>query len=283
MIIDFNCQQKPSAKCLIRILKALIVWSFYVISYFFLDRRFLPLSPPIFERQYFYDGLRKEVVLVKIRNWVDWQTCRQIFYQEDYGISSLTRKESILKLYIDIIKSKKKPLILDCGANIGLAANYFSLTYEGSEVFAIEPETNNFLQAQINKRLGCKIFQGAVGSENGRVNLIDPNLGDSGYRVQANHDGDVDLISINSILKKYESDEYVPFFIKIDIEGFESELFSKNTEWLTKFPVIFIELHDWMLPKTGNSNNFLKEISKLNNDFIYLGENVISISNSLID
>ena len=80
---------------------------------------------------------------------------------------------------------------------------------------------------------------------------------------------------INSILKKYQ--QFVPFIIKIDIEGFESELFSKNTEWIDMFPLVIIELHDWMLPKTANSNNFLKEISKLDRDFLYFNENIFSI------
>ena len=70
-------------------------------------------------------------------------------------------------------------------------------------------------------------------------------------------------------------------FVKIDIEGFENELFSKNTEWIDNFPIIIIELHDWMLPKTCKSSNFLSSISKKNRDFLYSGENIFSIKNEL--
>jgi hypothetical protein len=38
-----------------------------------------------------------------------------------------------------------------------------------------------------------------------------------------------------------------------------------------------------MLPGAANSNNFLRKISMLDNDFIIKGENVISISNKLVD
>ncbi len=37
-------------------------------------------------------------------------------------------------------------------------------------------------------------------------------------------------------------------FIKIDIAGFEEDLFSKCTEWIDAFPVLMVELHDGMLP-----------------------------------
>ena len=36
--------------------------------------------------------------------------------------------------------------------------------------------------------------------------------------------------------------------IKIDIEGFEENLFSKNFEWIDE-KIIIIELHDWILKK----------------------------------
>ena len=83
-------------------------------------------------------------------------------------------------------------------------------------------------------------------------------------------------------MEKYSKNKYTPFIIKIDIEGFEEDLFSKNLEWVDLFPLLIIELHDWMLPKSSNSKNFLQAISKLNRDFVYIGENIFSISNTLL-
>lgn len=73
----------------------------------------------------------------------------------------------------------------------------------------------------------------------------------------------------------------VPFIAKIDIEGFEDDLFSMNTDWVSAFPVIVIELHDWMLPRRATSRNFLRTIAELDRDFVCLSENVFSISNSV--
>jgi hypothetical protein len=74
--------------------------------------------------------------------------------------------------------------------------------------------------------------------------------------------------------------EYIPFMAKIDIEGFEDILFSSDTEWVQRFPVIVIELHDWMIPGKATSNNFLRTIAQYDRDLLFRGENVISLANA---
>jgi hypothetical protein len=91
--------------------------------------------------------------------------------------------------------------------------------------------------------------------------------------------GSIPALSVASLMKLAPEGSR-PFIAKIDIEGFESNLFSQNTSWVDLFPVLYIELHDWMLPGHGTSNNFLRVISQLQRDFILSGENVISISNA---
>jgi len=71
----------------------------------------------------------------------------------------------------------------------------------------------------------------------------------------------------------------VPFIIKIDIEGFERELFAANTGWIDRFYLMAVELHDWMLPSQANSCAFLRAVSHFDRDFLFRGENVFSIAN----
>ncbi len=71
----------------------------------------------------------------------------------------------------------------------------------------------------------------------------------------------------------------MPFIIKIDIEGYEEELFSDATDWIDRFPILIMEPHDWMYPKRQKSRNFIREISGRNRDFIIIGENILSIAN----
>ena len=77
------------------------------------------------------------------------------------------------------------------------------------------------------------------------------------------------------ILGKFESTRYEPLICKIDIEGGESDLFSANDAWIDQFPLIIIELHDWLLPGTSNSKNFLSAISKRNFDIVYRGRHLV--------
>ena len=63
------------------------------------------------------------------------------------------------------------------------------------------------------------------------------------------------------------------------IEGSELELFSENTNWIDQSDLLYVELHDWMLPGEQSSKTFLSKISSLNRDFLLSGENVVSIKN----
>ena len=88
-------------------------------------------------------------------------------------------------------------------------------------------------------------------------------------------------MSINGILSDPTYDACEPFIVKIDIEGGEQDVFSGNTEWVARTPVLIIELHDWLIPKGGTSGPFLKCISALDRDFVYIGEAIFSIANDL--
>ena len=85
------------------------------------------------------------------------------------------------------------------------------------------------------------------------------------------------MITISDIEKLYP--EAIPFIVKIDIEGFEDELFSKNTEWMKEFYLITLEIHDWMLPGKAISKNFFREHSKESRDCYLRGDMVFSIKN----
>jgi hypothetical protein len=113
----------------------------------------------------------------------------------------------------------------------------------------------------------------------GTGDIIDPGLGNNAYRIESKEKGQIKIISINQLLNEYSQNLYIPFIVKIDIEGSEFDLFSKNTEWVDKFPLLIVELHDWMLPKTANSKNFIRTIAPLERDFLHHGENIFSISN----
>ena len=244
--------------------------------------RFYVLTPPFMSRQVIYDRKQRKLVHVRIRDTVDWHVIQQIFLGNDYGFEPLARCEELDKHYRDLVASNKVPFILDCGANSGMATRFFKETYPRAQVVAVEPDEGNLMLAKTNNAdEGIEFLLAGIGSTDSRGHLIDEGKGNWAYRMLDDPDGPIEIVSINTVLAR-NSASSVPFIVKIDIEGFESNLFAQNTEWIDRFPVLIIELHDWMLPRTANSRNFLQQISRLDRDFVYRGENVFSISNAVL-
>ena len=248
--------------------------------------RFELLSPVYSTQQCLLDNHQKSQFNIKIRDKIDMAVISQVFFSEDYGISSLAQSNKIISTYNNLVKNGKKPLILDIGANSGMASVYFARDYPEATIIGIEPDNGNFQLAQANTALYQNVTMIKAGISNvdgkGSITNADVNAGTENWAFQTemSDTGDLVMLSVNSILKKYSDENTVPFLVKIDIEGFEKNLFSSATQWVDQFTLLIIELHDWMLPNTANSSGFLKCISQLNRDFVYRGENIFSIKNS---
>jgi FkbM family methyltransferase len=268
----------------------------YAVLFFklFLDRR--PFRGPrefafkisAVEREYYRfrisareGGFRRAVALR--RRTSDLATFEQVFANNDYNLRRLERWDEILKLY-DAICKDGTPLILDLGANIGLSALYFAKNWPAAHIIAVDPDKENFLMMQENLDGLRNIHpvNAAVASEDGAVRIVNPTASFWARRTEKATPGAMDTVSALSVgsLIERAPRNCRPFIAKIDIEGFESELFSQNTDWVRSFPVIIIELHDWLLPGRGTSNNFLRAVARESRDFVFVGENVVSISNT---
>lgn len=261
----------------------------YLISFLFRftkslllgEARYLRLSPFQKGKIFFYDKVCKSFFSVSARERIDSITADQVFTNNDYDLRFLKRYDELIEHYNNINAQNMRPLIIDCGANIGLSSIHFSTTFPNALIVSIEPEKNNFLQMKKNcVGLGNIEFQNmAIGAIDGFANINDADADNNAFRTSRseNREGEIEVISVSSILTRHK--DFIPFIIKIDIEGFEEDLFSSNTEWVEKFPLLIVETHDWMLPKQSNSFNFLNVISKLRRDFVHRGENIFSISN----
>jgi FkbM family methyltransferase len=244
--------------------------------------RYILLAPRIMSRQILFDTRREKFLRINLHDKIDVATFEKIFVAEEYCTEKLSRNTDVWRYYESILKSGSTPLVIDCGGNIGLASRYLSDTYESAKVLCIEPDASNIQQAQTNNSSqNIDFIHAAVGCKDGRGSIVDVGLGNNAYRIHNLSSGETKIISINSLIDSEDYCEMVPFLIKIDIEGFEKDLFSENIEWLKKFPVLIIELHDWMLPGQGSAQKFLQQISNLDRDFVIVGENVFSIDNQI--
>ena len=185
----------------------------------------------------------------------------QIFEAQDYSLRPLQRGAELQVLYDRIAAAGRIPLVLDAGANIGASVLYFAHAFPCAHIAALEPARNNFELLQANAAgLDVDARCAAIGAADG-----------PGERVS--------VISATRLVAEKRAAGRVPFIAKIDIEGGEAELFSRDTGWVDLFPLLIVELHDWLLPRAGSSRNFLGCMAGRDRDFVFMGENVFSIAN----
>jgi FkbM family methyltransferase len=144
-------------------------------------------------------------------------------------------------------------LIVDAGANIGMATLYFAHQYPQARIVAIEPEPSNFEMLHRN----CKdlpnviLLQGALWPSNSPLEIADPTADAWTFRVierTANRgNAAVPAFTIPAILERVGARQID--LLKLDIEGAELQLFSDGAdEWIHLVKAIAIELHDRFLP-----------------------------------
>jgi FkbM family methyltransferase len=216
----------------------------------------------------------------------DWFTFKQIFLEEDYDFRPLSRHAELKALYAQLAR-EGVPLIVDLGANIGLSALYFSLLWPKAQIVAVEPDPGNFalLSRNLAARRTLEAIHAGISSRRVKLSLAGHGAGENAVTTRpVESEAAVDAvqgITVSEILERHAGPgKGRPFVLKIDIEGAEAELFSSNVDWVDSFPVIVIELHDWLYPGKGTSANFLRTISRLDRDFVHIGENVFSIRNA---
>lgn len=210
----------------------------------------------------------------------DRSVLKGIFLKEHYSLKPLGRGHELLALYNDIVSSGRVPLIIDAGANLGGSAVWFADHFNKAHIIAIEPDPENVEYLKKNTiGLNVEVHQAAIGSTDGTVFLFDAGNGACGFQTEERENGNCRRISMSRIFQEKTEAGYVPFIVKIDIEGGEENLFEQSVEWMETCPLIIIELHDWLFLGAGKSANFLKAISKQDRDFVHIGENIFSIRN----
>jgi FkbM family methyltransferase len=215
----------------------------------------------------------------------DLAACQQVLGSGSYDLRRLRRFAEIEALYRGVAARGRTPLILDLGANIGAASLYFASAWPASHIVAVEPAADNFqlLFENTQELENTTALLAGVASAPGWLRLADQEAEKWAYRTErAERQAAeaVPAVTVSELLTEFPSGNgYEPFIVKIDIEGAESELFSADTDWIDRFPVLIIELHDWLFCGQGNSHSFLRAIAPRNRDFVLIGENVFSIAN----
>jgi FkbM family methyltransferase len=146
-------------------------------------------------------------------------------------------------------------IVIDAGANVGLASLYFLHRYPQVRVIALEPDPENFELAERNLRPfqdRCQILHAALWSHDttlalqrgtfrdGRhwaTQVIPPELGAAQVQVA------VPAYSVSTLLDRFKISSID--ILKIDIEGAEGTVFGQgDTTFLARTRACAVECHD---------------------------------------
>lgn len=173
-------------------------------------------------------------------NSSDEDLFRVLIDEDEYGYISLTHKPSV---------------IIDAGANIGLSSIYFMMKYPSAQIYAIEPEIENYnlLVKNVANYRNIIPINAALSPQSGKGKVIDTGQGDLAYQISIDNDclqdriiGETLCFNIESFCANYKIE--VIDLLKIDIEGMEKKIFESDCSWLANVNVLIIELHERFYP-----------------------------------
>lgn len=207
----------------------------------------------------------------------DIEVVRQVFRERAYDLSGFPQYERVMGHYRQWLSQGGRPVIIDGGANNGAASRYFSMTYPDAIVVAVEPDDANARLCRINTadRRNVKVIQAAMGGAPGFVGLSNPEGEDWSIQTARAPTGAIRLYTVDELVKEVPAGRL--FIVKIDIEGFEDDLFSSNLAWLDEALVVIIEPHDWLFPERASSRGFQREMASRDFDLLIRGENLIYV------
>lgn len=208
----------------------------------------------------------------------DHATFWQCVVAEQYQFSHYPQAERLMKEYTARLRRGEHPLIIDCGANIGLASLWFANAFPQARIAAVEPDADNFEVLCRNVApYGDRIIplRGGVWPVQDYLRIGNPKAGSAAFRVvpcSPDHPEAVRTFTIPAICAQVGVDS--PLIVKVDIEGAQAALFSSNADWVGSTSLIMLELDDWQLAWAGTSRSFFSTICRWPFDYLLGGESI---------
>ena len=183
------------------------------------------------------------------------ENCRHPFWVR-YGTSDLAVYHQIFEEgSYDFRVADAPRVILDAGANIGLAAIYFANRHPNAKIIAMEPEQGNYDLLKLNTA-GYKnviAVQAALWYRDEQIDVVDLGLGEWGFVTREANSSYAGIIrhhlrgmTVDALMRENEIDEID--ILKIDIEGSELEVFCDSSAWIDRVHTIVVELHEHLRP-----------------------------------
>jgi FkbM family methyltransferase len=196
----------------------------------------------------------------------------------DRGVLSHFYKEGY---FIEDAENQRIATIIDAGANIGDETARFLIHHSNASIVAVEAaERNfNFLEKTFQKVPNVTLIRGAVWPVKANLKVV-PGGRMEAFRVIETPDlqESIPAWSIRDIIEKMGWDRID--ILKLDIEGSEYELFTRNyEEWVGKVNVFIFEVPD--NDRAGTTQAIYRSLNKSEYNTFICGENLVLIRSDI--
>jgi FkbM family methyltransferase len=215
------------------------------------NKRFLCAKRNLKNSEFLFDGTLNEILKILERDLKKYQrrktgklriNQKAITFVDLHSFYYQTKQIFESNLY-GFSTENKRPVILDCGAHIGLASIYFAKRYSDAVIYAFEadPEIAKILKDNI-KSFGLNnviTFAKAVWIDDGHA-FFNNTSDDSGY---VNNSTNKSGIKISTFRLRNFLKENMVELLKMDIEGAEYEVIKDCDGVLSNANKVIIEVH----------------------------------------
>ena len=168
---------------------------------------------------------------------------------EALWIPEILQELWIKKVYDSIFTDRTDMVVIDAGANVGLATQYF---YDHcKQIYSIEPSPENFEALAKNKEVNewnkVKLYNKALANHNGnaKLNINSGNRTSNSITNEYGHGQEIiETITIDTIFKENNIESLD--FLKMDIEGAEDQVIESEgfKEVAPKIKAMIVEYHN---------------------------------------
>jgi FkbM family methyltransferase len=141
-------------------------------------------------------------------------------------------------------------VLLDLGANIGMASVWLTKKYKFTRVIAVEPDSSNAALVRENLELNGingRVLEAAVGPKVPWARFEPSEYSNLGKLSERG--SPVPVTTVSTIVQTCAVTHLA--LVKIDIEGSEQSLFDGPLEWLSRTDAIIIEFHPTVVDYPG--------------------------------
>jgi FkbM family methyltransferase len=166
-------------------------------------------------------------------------------------------RTSDVSIYYDILLCEQyainlpftPKIIVDAGANIGMASIYYAHRYPDARIIAVEPEASNFGVLARNVKPDSNILpvNAALWNRDGEiaVSARGPTSSKLDFVVHQGQGAPVRALTMPTLMNDAQIQSID--ILKVDIEGAEKEVF-ESADWMDSVRCLVIELHDRLRP-----------------------------------